>query len=60
MTSAKGNYQKAKLSGVKTVKASLVNNQGQKVNKNKINYTDSQETYTIKLSKKALAKLGKC
>ena len=60
VTSAKGNYQKAKLSGVKTVKASLVNNQGQKVNKNKINYTDSQETYTIKLSKKALAKLGKC
>lgn len=60
VTSAKGNYQKAKLSGVKTVKASLVNNQGQKVNKNKINYTDSQETYTIKLSQKALAKLGKC
>ncbi|MGZ1176139.1 YfhO family protein [Lactobacillus delbrueckii subsp. bulgaricus] len=56
-----GGLKAAKLTGVKTIKTSLVDASGKKLSKNKLTYTGSDASYKLKLhlSDKEKAKLGK-
>ena len=56
-----GKLAKAKLGGVKTIQAALVSNRGNIVNPSRLKYTDSKESYSLRLflTKKQKAQLGK-